>query len=323
VLPPEELYTLDEHALADTPAQAPSEQGDARPVLVVALTGVVDAGSAATLATRHLLCELKSEPVAHFDVDQLFDYRARRPRMSFREDRFESVEMPELVVHRVVDGVGRPFYLLTGPEPDTQWNRFSAAVIQLIERLDIGLTVSLHGIPWAAPHTRPIGITPHATDRSLIAGRPRWVGDVEVPGYAMALVELRLGQSGHQAVGFTAHVPHYLAGTEFPPASVALLDAVGEVSGLELPSLKLREAGVDVLAEIDKQIADNAETLEAVHGLERQYDAVAAGRTLEGPGLLSPSLPPDEMPDAEELAADFERYLRGLGEEPADDGDGS
>lgn len=309
MLPPQELYSLDEQALSELP-ETPDGQG---PVLLHALQGFVDAGSAATLAVRHLLCELKSEPVAHFDIDQLFDYRARRPRMEFRQDRFESVEMPELTVHLVTDGVGTPFYVMTGPEPDTQWNRFSAAVTELVERLGVRLTVGLHGIPWAAPHTRPIGLTPHASDRSLIAGRPRWVGDVDVPGHASALIELRLGQAGHPAMGFTAHVPHYLANAEFPPASVALLEAVAESTGLELPTLKLREAGVDVLAEIDKQVADSEETLQAVHGLERQYDAVAAGRSLDGPGLLSPTLPAEEMPDADALAADFERYLREVG----------
>jgi PAC2 family len=307
VLSPEELYEVDEQALA----ALTSEEGPP-PVLLHALQGFVDAGAAATLALRHVLAELDSRPFARFDADQLVDYRARRPRMTFRQDRFESVDMPELVVHLVHDAHGTPFLVMTGPEPDVQWNRFAAAVVHLVERAGVRLTIGLHGIPWAAPHTRPVGLTPHASDRSLIAGRPRWVGDVDVPGHASALLELRLGQAGHAAMGFTAHVPHYLSAAEFPPASVALLDAVSESTGLELPTLRLREASADVLAEVDKQVADSSETLEAVHGLERQYDAVAAGRSLDGPGLLRPSLPAEEMPDGDELAADFERYLRDL-----------
>ncbi|WP_461022496.1 PAC2 family protein [Thalassiella azotivora] len=316
---PRELYELDEQVLAelvadlpvqDEPAQAARGEG---PVLLHALQGFVDAGSAASTAVGHLLAEMRSTPLARFDADQLVDYRARRPRMTFRQDRFESVEMPELVVHLVRDRHDRPFLVMTGPEPDTQWNRFAAAVVDLVERTGTSLTIGLHGIPWAAPHTRPVGLTPHASDRSLIAGRPRWVGDVEVPGHASALIELRLAQAGHRSMGFTAHVPHYLTGAEFPPASVALLEAVGETTELDLPTQRLRDAGVDVLAEIDKQVADAPETLEAVRGLERQYDAVAAGRSLDGPGLLNPSLPPEEMPDADALAADVERYLRELG----------
>jgi hypothetical protein len=190
VLSPDELYTVDEQALAELassadqsdPTSSTSDRSTSNGlVLLHALQGFVDAGSAATLAVRHLLAELDSRPLATFDADQLVDYRARRPRMAFRQDRFESVEMPELVVHLVRDEAGTPFLVMSGPEPDFQWNRFTAAVTQLVERAGVSLSVGLHGIPWAAPHTRPVGLTPHASDRSLIAGRPRWVGDVDVP----------------------------------------------------------------------------------------------------------------------------------------------
>jgi hypothetical protein len=201
-------------------------------------------------------------------------------------------------------------YLLVGPEPDTQWERFVAAVRSLVERLGVRLTIGIHGMPWAAPHTRPVGLTPHASDRELIAGRPRWIGDVEVPGHVDGLIEFRLGEAGHPAMGFTAHVPHYLTTTDFPPAAVTLLDAVSDAIGVRLPTQALRDAGAKVLVAVDEQVADSAETLEAIRGLEHQYDAVAAGRALEGPGLMSPQLPEDEVPSADKLAADVEQFLR-------------
>lgn len=307
MLNPRDLYALGDDALERTPDQVP-----AAPVLVHALDGFVDAGAAATLAVTHLLSELPNRVVARFDVDQLIDYRSRRPRMRFSADRFTSFDAPALVVHEVALPDSSRLYLLVGPEPDTQWERFAAAVQQLVETLGVRLAVGLHGIPWAAPHTRPIGMTSHASDRELIAGRPRWIGDVDVPGHVDALLELRLAEAGHPSMGFTAHVPHYLATTEFPPAAVALLEALSDVVGVELPTEALRDAGGEVLRQVDAQVTESAETLDAIRALERQYDAVAAGRTLEGPGLMSPTLPPEEMPDADELAADVERFLREL-----------
>ncbi|MEJ5913587.1 PAC2 family protein [Pseudokineococcus sp. 1T1Z-3] len=285
--------------------------GDA-PVLVHALRGFVDAGSAGSLVVRTLLGELEHEPVARFDADQLVDYRDRRPRMTFRTDRFDAVAMPEIVVHAVRDRQGKAFLVLSGPEPDLQWERFTAAVKLLAERFGVRMAVGLHGVPWAAPHTRPVGLTPHASDRSLIAGRPRWIGEVEVPGHVGALLEQRLGQAGLPTVGFTAHVPHYLSQADFPPAAVVLLEALGETAGLDLPSGSLPEAGRTVLAEVDRQVAGDEETRSAVVAMEHAYDATLAGRALEGPQLPSPSLPEDEMPDGDELAADLEAYLRGL-----------
>jgi hypothetical protein len=309
MLSAQDLYTLVPDAVRP---QDPDAAGSKAPVLVHHLSGFVDAGAAAGLAIGHLLAELPNRVVARFDVDQLLDYRSRRPRMTFRQDRFTAIETPELVLYELHLPDGSLLYLLVGPEPDTQWERFVSAVRELVELLGVRVTVSLHGIPWAAPHTRPVGLSPHASARELIAGRPRWIGEVDVPGHVDALVELRLAQAGHPSMGFTAHVPHYLSATEFPPAAVALLDAVADVVGVELPTKALRDAGADVLTQVDEQLADSAETLEAVRGLERQYDAVVAGRPLDGPGLMSPRLPAEEMPDADELAADVEKFLRDL-----------
>ena len=66
-------------------------------VLVHALTGFVDAGQAGHLAVAHLLENLEHRLVATFDIDQLLDYRSRRPMMIFDEDRWAGYEQPELV----------------------------------------------------------------------------------------------------------------------------------------------------------------------------------------------------------------------------------
>jgi len=78
-----------------------------RPVLVHALAGFVDAGAAGRLAAEHLLSALDSEVVARFDVDQLMDYRSRRPHVTFVEDRLQDYQAPTLALYRLVDGLAR------------------------------------------------------------------------------------------------------------------------------------------------------------------------------------------------------------------------
>ena len=63
-----------------------------------------------------------------------------------------------------------------------------------------------------------------------------------MPASAGHLLELRLGEAGLDAVGFAAHVPHYLAQAEFPAAAAALLREVGTLAGLSLPVTALDEA---------------------------------------------------------------------------------
>ncbi|CAA9431149.1 MAG: FIG00994994: hypothetical protein [uncultured Quadrisphaera sp.] len=313
MLPPEDLYEIVADPEVESAGAPTAEAGDdQRLVLVHALAGFVDAGSASTLAVQHLLAELPSRVVARFDVDQLHDYRARRPRMVFTGDRFDSVDLPELLLHELRDTAGRRFLLLVGPEPDVQWQRFAAAVTQLVRHFGVDVAVSLQGIPWAAPHTRPVGLTAHASDRMLISGRPRWFGTIEVPGHAGSVLELHLDRAGTSSMGFSVHVPHYLATSEFPSAALTLLTAVSETTGLDLPTAALAEAATSVLVDVDAQVAASEETRTAVDSLERQYDAVTAGRGLLAPGQdgAVPLLPEDEMANGEELAAELERYLR-------------
>lgn len=294
MLDPHELYELSD----DLP-----ELG--QPVLIQALTGFVDAGSATRLAREQLLTSLEARPVARFDVDQLFDYRSRRPVMTFVEDHWADYDAPALELHLLRDDDETPFLLLTGPEPDLQWERFVAAVAGLATRLDVRLTVGLNSIPMAVPHTRPSGVTAHATRPELIAGYEPWLQRVQVPGSVGHLLEYRLGQQGRDALGFAAHVPHYVAQTEYPAAAEALLAAVSRSTGLLLPRDGLRSAAEVVRVEIDRQVAQTEEAATLVQALEEQYDAFARGRTQQN--LLAAETGP--LPTADELGAELERFL--------------
>ncbi|MGH3881780.1 MAG: PAC2 family protein [Pseudonocardiaceae bacterium] len=275
------------------------------PVLVHALTGFVDAGQAGHVAVAHLLANLEHRVLATFDVDRLLDYRSRRPTMIFDGDHWAGYEQPELVLHEVRDSAGTTFLLLAGPEPDLQWDRFIDAVRELVERFGVGLTVGLGAVPMAVPHTRPVTVTAHATRRELISDYQPWFGTMEIPGHAGALMELRLGQAGHDAMGFVVHVPHYLARIEYPESARGLLEHLARSSGLDLPVEALRPTALRVLAAVDEQVASSPESMSVVAGLEAQFDAVA-GKSDRRPLLSSDAAP---LPTGDEIAAELEQFL--------------
>jgi hypothetical protein len=294
---PSELFSFE----TDTPL------GDLRAsVLLVSLGGFVDAGQTQRLLTDHVLATLPHTVVATFDVDQLVDYRGRRPAMTFDRDRWSSYADPTLVLYRVVDADGEPFLVLYGPEPDYQWERVIEAIRSLNQMLGVTLTVSIHGIPMAVPHTRPIGRTAHATTPQLIGEHESLFGTVQVPGSITALLEMRLGESGHDALGFAVHVPHYLAQAQFADAAVLGLDSFVATTGLNIPAEDLvATAGLN-RAEILQEIAGSEEVTQVVEALERQYDAYIEGR--EKPGLLATDV--RDLPTADEIGAEFEEFLR-------------
>ena len=177
------------------------------PVLIEALDGFVDAGHAVRLSREHLLTTFESEVVVTFDVDELLDHRERRPLLLFDTDHWDSYQPPSLAVHLLRDADGTSFLVLAGPEPDLQWERFIAAALLVVERLNVQLTIGLHGVPWQAPHTRPIAITAHGRPRELLTTPPLGIGRVQVPASVGHLLEYRLGSLGRSTIGFAAQSP--------------------------------------------------------------------------------------------------------------------
>ncbi|QMU75609.1 PAC2 family protein [Streptacidiphilus sp. PB12-B1b] len=324
MLDPQALYAYEPQALSAVEAAfgpgadaggnpgGSAAGGTDGPVLLHFFEGFMDAGEAGGQVVAHLLEDSRRVLLARFDADRLVDYRARRPAMVFDRDKWTSYDAPAIDLYLLHDAVGAPFLLLSGPEPDVEWERFAAAVRQVVERLGVRLTVNFHGIPMGVPHTRPVGLTPHGSREDLIALYPRWFEKVQVPASVAAMLEFRLAEAGHDVLGFAVHVPHYLARTPYPQAAVAVLEAVQAATGLVLPGAPVRARQDEVRADVDLQIAEgDGELRSAVAGLEQQYDAVAGAVDREN--LMAE---PADLPSADELGRAFEAFL-------AEQGDGT
>lgn len=288
--------------------------------MLVALDGFLDAGNAGATACRHLVgaADGGGTVVATFDVDQLHDYRARRPPMSFVRDHYEGYDAPRLVVRLLRDTGGSPYLLLHGPEPDIRWEAFCRAVLEVIERFSVVLVVGMGSVPMAVPHTRPIAITHHANNPDLLTATSPWQGELRIPSSAQALLEVRLGEWGHDALGFVAHVPHYLAQLDFPRASLTLLEQVELAARLTIDLSDLAAEAEEREDEIARYLAANSEIGEVVAALEQQYDAFARAEE-SGSSLLAEDRP---LPTGEEIGQQFEQFLAGL-ERPDETGGGA
>jgi PAC2 family len=295
------------HIVDDVPGLDDGDQSAL--TLVLVLDGFLDAGSAAARAARHLVDQSGDGPVvATFDVDEFHDYRARRPAMSFVRDHYESYDAPRLVVRLLRDAGETPYLLLHGPEPDTRWEAFCLAVREVVERFGVTRVVGMGAVPMAVPHTRPIAITEHANNIELISGDSRWRGELRIPSSAQALLELRLGDWGHDAMGFVAHIPHYLAQLEYPRASAVLLEHVERAGRLTVDLSALHTEAEERDAEVTRYLAANEEVGEVVAALEQQYDAFTRAEE-SGSSLLAGNQP---LPTGEEIGQQFEQFLAGL-----------
>ncbi|MFJ2114137.1 MULTISPECIES: PAC2 family protein [unclassified Streptomyces] len=305
MLDPQGLYEWEPKGLAVVDMALAQESAGL--VMLYHFDGYIDAGETGDQIVENLLESLPHQVVARFDHDRLVDYRARRPLLTFRRDHYSAYETPTLDVRLVQDATGAPFLLLSGPEPDVEWERFALAVGQIVDRLGVRLSVNFHGIPMGVPHTRPVGITPHGNRTDLMPGHRSPFDEAQVPGSAEALVEYRLMESDHDVLGVAAHVPHYVARSSYPDAALTALEAITAATGLVLPSVahSLRTEAQRTQTEIERQLGEGDEELVTmVRGLEHQYDAIVGAET-RGNLVAEPT----ELPSADEIGREFEKFL--------------
>ncbi|NQX10151.1 PAC2 family protein [Microbacteriaceae bacterium VKM Ac-2855] len=292
---PEELYEMSAE-IADVPRGLH---------LVAGLTGFADAGTAVGQLNEYLLDTLQHQVVARFDADQLLDYRARRPIISFDADHLADYRPLKLQLALAYDELHQPFLLLTGYEPDFQWQRFTDAIVQLVERFEVTGTTWVHAIPMPVPHTRAISVTVSGNREDLIESMSVWRPHTQVPSNVLHLLEYRLFNAGQTVVGFALLIPHYLSDTEFPNAAVAALESISASTGLIFPTDRLRADGREFIGKVDEQVAGNDELQKLVATLETRHDTYMEGTTLRSPLTDEDGF----VPSADAIAAELEKFL--------------
>ncbi len=288
----------DHHFVGDVPSLD-------EPVLVVMLTGWIDASGAAAAAMATLDKECNATSLVAFDDDVYIDYRARRPLLELRDGVNTRLvwSVPELRVGR--DEAGHDVLLLTGPEPDMAWHRFAGTVGDLAVQLGVVTMAALGAYPFAAPHTRPPHLSATSPSADVLDGLPFRTASVDVPAGMAAALEQSVHERGISAMGIWAQVPHYVATMSYPAASVALLDGLATATGLAVDTAELRREAVLQRERLDQLVEGNEEHQGMIAQFERLYDAAEGDQPEEG-GL--------ELRTGDELAAEVERFLRDQGQ---------
>ncbi len=272
--------------------------------LIITLTGFSDAGSAVSRMIDYFRGELDPAAVISFNNDVLLDYRARRPTVTFEADHLTDYRPHRLELSLAHDSLGQPFVLLAGYEPDFVWEGFAETVVGLAEGLEVSSITWVHSIPMPVPHTRPLGTTVSGTRTDLAEAHSVWKPHTQVPATIGHLLEFRFAEADAGVAGFVLLVPHYLADTEYPAAALAGLDSLSVATGLVFDSDDLREENREYVEKVQEQVAGSEELTTMLKNLEERYDAYMAGSTLGQPIIHA-----GDLPSADELAAELERFL--------------
>ncbi len=272
--------------------------------LVILLTGFTDAGSAVSQSIGYLRDEASPTVLLRFENDVLLDYRARRPQITFDADHLTDYRPARLELSLAYDALSRPFLLLAGYEPDFAWEAFANAVLGAATAFAVSSVTWVHAIGMPVPHTRPLGTTVSGNRSALAEAHSVWKPQTTVPATVGHLLEYRFVAAGHSVAGFVVLVPHYLSDTEYPASAITALDSITAATGLVFAVDDLREQNEDFLSKVGEQVSASDELTTMLTGLEERYDAYMAGAT-----LATPLLHEADLPSADEIAAELERFL--------------
>ena len=275
------------------------------PILIVMMTGWIDAAGAAAAAAQVVADDCGTTPIARFDDDTFIDYRARRPTMELRDGVNTNLRWNHIELLAGRSPEGRDVLVLMGPEPDMNWRRFSNAIGDIAVELGVTHMIGFGAYPFAAPHTRTPRLSCSSPSVDVLANVPFARSSVDVPAGMAAALEHTMHDRKIPALGIWAQVPHYVSSMTYPASSVALLDGLAEATGVRIAGASLRNE-IDIQRErIDQMVADNVDhqlmvtQLESLHDAAVEDDADAADAAAEM-----------RLKSGDEIAAEIQEFLR-------------
>ena len=266
-------------------------------ILVLAFAGWFDAASAATGAVDHLIERSGATRLARIEPDRFLDAQQVRPRVSRADNGTRTITWPEnALVANEERAIGRELVLLSGIEPHYAWRDFVDVLVDVSRQTAAQVVVTMGSTAVQTPHTRMPMVRASSTNDALVQRfglhRPRYEGITGIVGVLHAHLDaLRI-----PAISMQVGVPHYASAMPNPKAAMALLQFLERVTGIPTGHAELAEEVAEWEAMVDAAVSESAEGSAYLPQLEAQYDLRASA----------------EIPSSDDLAAEFERYLRDL-----------
>lgn len=266
-----------------------------KPILIAAFEGWNDAAEAATSAVDYLSRSWGAETFAEIDPEAFFDFQAHRPMTHLNEDGIREIDWPatEFTVASI-PGSDRDAVLLHGIEPSMRWPTFCKLILDVATTTGSEMIVTFGALLAGRPHTRPVRITGTASTPDLAQkfglSPARYEGPIGILGVLMDASR----RADIPSVGLWAWVPHYVQGSPSPKAALGLVQRLGSLLEVELDLTDLDKRARTYEERIDQAVRSDPEIAATVQELEQQADAEDL----------------QDIPSGEELAAEFERFLR-------------
>lgn len=262
---------------------------------------LIDPGSVGRAVTAAVDL-LDSVEVAPFDSDPLYDFRAQRPIIHYKNGVIEDVYEPAMSLDLVTDVHGERFLYVHGAEPDFHWPRLTQDILEICERFGVEKIYSFHSMPAPVPHTRPADMLIRTTKISENASPIK--GEVDHPGSLADFVEFKAGQKGLSVTNIRVRVPYYLMRSEMPffSGAATLVRQLAVLGGPTVPVGDLEQYEDQQARELSTILEQDQDFATHVKQLESEYD-----RSENGFVIVHDE--PTDIPTSDEIGAAAEKFL--------------
>jgi predicted ATP-grasp superfamily ATP-dependent carboligase len=272
------------------------------PALVCAFKGWNDAADAASTAVSFVGSTLRARRFATIDPEEFYDFQATRPQVKLVDGESREIVWPSVEIYEArVPRAPRDLILLVGTEPSMRWRTFTKVVVELAEALGTQLVVTLGALLADVPHSRPVSVTGLASDPVLISRLGLNRSTYEGPTGILGVLHAACQQDGLPSASLWAAVPHYVAATPNPKASLALVRKLEGLLGVVVDAGELEAAASDYERQVNAAVQSDPDVQAFVERLEQ----AAITEIDEDPG---------QLPSGEMIARDLQRFLRQRGE---------
>lgn len=275
------------------------------PIMVAAFRGWNDAASAASTALATVGEALGAHRVAVIDPDEFYDFQSTRPIIDTSVDGSGAITWPEVEIYTArIDGSQHDLVLVAGSEPSMRWRSFTRTLLGAATELGVRRIVLLGALLADVVHTDPIHLTGLSPDAALAEElglrSPSYSGPTGIVGV------LQHSAASHDipALSLWAPVSHYAAGITNTKASLALVEAFTDVTGIAVQTPELEAAS----QAFEEQVSQAVSADPRLRSLVERLQEAAAER--------EPDIDESDLPSGDELAAELERFLREHGEGP-------
>jgi len=283
-----------------------------RPVLIAAFEGWSDAGDGASTAARYLADAWNARQFATIDPEEFYDFSETRPLVRLTEGMARRIDWPSPELSAAaLPGSGRDIVFLRAAEPQLKWRTYCSTVVGVAAELGVELAVTLGALLAGVPHTRPVRVTGTAGDRRLVQELGLRQSRYEGPTGIVGVLHDAFRQADIPSASLWATVPHYVAQTPSPKATLALVRRTATLLGTGIETVDLEIAAASYERQVTDVVETDDEVSAYVHRLEEADD------TGELDDDQDSSVDPGDVPGGDAIAAEAERFLRDHG---ADDG---